>query len=81
MGYLRKRYHDADIDCVQVIISSHNSLGDGRYYDVESSSSFHFDHIKRVRTRLGSELTTWYLTQRRKLVPCSPTSSRAPRRI
>ncbi|KAI1498100.1 subunits of heterodimeric actin filament capping protein Capz [Biscogniauxia marginata] len=28
----------------QVIISSHNSLGDGRYYDVESSSSFAFDH-------------------------------------
>ncbi|KAI0174390.1 F-actin-capping protein subunit alpha [Pestalotiopsis sp. NC0098] len=28
----------------QVIISSHSSLGDGRYYDVESSSSFSFDH-------------------------------------
>ncbi|KAM4062953.1 f-actin capping protein alpha subunit [Hirsutella rhossiliensis] len=27
-----------------VLISSHNSLGDGRYYDVESSSSFAFDH-------------------------------------
>jgi len=27
-----------------VIVSSHNSLGDGRYYDVESSSSFAFDH-------------------------------------
>ncbi|KAH6679810.1 putative F-actin-capping protein [Halenospora varia] len=27
-----------------VIVSSHNSLGDGRYYDVESSSSFTFDH-------------------------------------
>lgn len=27
-----------------VIVSSHNSLGDGRYYDVESSSSFEFDH-------------------------------------
>ncbi|KAM0439858.1 hypothetical protein ACHAPT_000955 [Fusarium lateritium] len=27
-----------------VIISSHNSLGDGRYYDVESSSSFAFNH-------------------------------------
>ncbi|KAH0551660.1 F-actin-capping protein subunit alpha [Trichoglossum hirsutum] len=28
----------------QVIVSSHNSLGNGRYYDVESQSSFHFDH-------------------------------------
>lgn len=27
-----------------VIVSSHNSLGDGRYYDVESSTSFEFDH-------------------------------------
>jgi len=27
-----------------VIVSSHNSLGDGRYFDVESSSSFAFDH-------------------------------------
>lgn len=27
-----------------VLVSSHNSLGDGRYYDVESSSSFAFDH-------------------------------------
>lgn len=54
MGYLCARYHVADVDCAQVIISSHNSLGDGRYYDVESSSSFHFDHTKRVRTRSGS---------------------------
>ncbi|TAQ90287.1 hypothetical protein B7494_g1375 [Chlorociboria aeruginascens] len=28
-----------------VIVSSHNSLGGGRYYDVESSSSFTFDHV------------------------------------
>lgn len=27
-----------------VLISPHNSLGDGRYYDVESSSSFAVDH-------------------------------------
>ncbi|KAH6605685.1 transketolase [Trichoderma cornu-damae] len=27
-----------------VLISSHNSLGGGRYYDVESSSSFEVDH-------------------------------------
>jgi len=33
----------------QVIISTHSSLGDGRYYDVESSSSFTFDHATQVR--------------------------------
>lgn len=38
----------SDNFCAQVIISSHNCLGDGRYYDVESSSSFYFDHTKRV---------------------------------
>ncbi|KAL8790701.1 MAG: hypothetical protein Q9195_006243 [Heterodermia aff. obscurata] len=29
---------------VDVLVSSHNSLGGDRYYDVESSSSFTFDH-------------------------------------
>ncbi|KAF2794529.1 F-actin-capping protein-like protein subunit alpha-1 [Melanomma pulvis-pyrius CBS 109.77] len=28
----------------EVIVSSYNSLGDGRYYDVESQSSYVFDH-------------------------------------
>jgi hypothetical protein len=32
----------------KVIVSSHNSLGDGSYYDVESSSSFSFDHSTQV---------------------------------
>ncbi|KAK8084967.1 F-actin capping protein- alpha subunit [Apiospora hydei] len=27
-----------------IIVSSHSSLGNGRYYDVESSSSFEYDH-------------------------------------
>jgi capping protein alpha len=34
----------------KVIVSSHNSLGDGQYYDVESSSSFSFDHSTQVHT-------------------------------
>ena len=38
---------EADFD-LKVIVSSHNSLGDGRYYDVESSSSFVFDHSTQV---------------------------------
>ena len=36
---------------LKVIVSSHNSLGDGRYYDVESSSSFAFDHSTQVLTQ------------------------------
>ncbi|KAF1912106.1 F-actin-capping protein subunit alpha [Ampelomyces quisqualis] len=28
----------------EVLVSKHNSLGDGRYYDVETQSSFDFDH-------------------------------------
>lgn len=28
----------------EVIVSPYNSLGDGRYYDVESQSSYVFDH-------------------------------------
>ncbi|KYK54959.1 hypothetical protein DCS_06920 [Drechmeria coniospora] len=34
-----------------VLISPHNSLGDGRYYDVESSSSFAVDHATQARRR------------------------------
>ncbi|KAI0102310.1 subunits of heterodimeric actin filament capping protein Capz [Nemania sp. FL0031] len=41
----------------QVIISSHNSLGDGRYFDVESSSSFSFDHA----TQKASEVQSYVL--------------------
>ncbi|KAI0113169.1 putative F-actin-capping protein [Daldinia grandis] len=38
----------------QVIISSHSSLGDGRYYDVESSSSFTFDHVTQKASNVQS---------------------------
>jgi len=37
-----------------VIISSHSSLGDGRYYDVESSSSFDFDHATQKASAVQS---------------------------
>lgn len=37
-----------------VIISSHNSLGDGRYYDVDSSSSFAFDHSTQKASAVQS---------------------------
>ncbi|KAI1173544.1 2-oxoisovalerate dehydrogenase beta subunit [Nemania sp. FL0916] len=38
----------------QVIISSHNALGDGRYFDVESSSSFAFDHATQKASEVQS---------------------------
>ncbi|KAH8601134.1 F-actin-capping protein subunit alpha [Bisporella sp. PMI_857] len=37
-----------------VIISSHNSLGDGRYYDIEGSSSFAFDHTTQKASAVQS---------------------------
>ncbi|QPG94443.1 F-actin-capping protein subunit alpha [Epichloe festucae Fl1] len=46
-----ERYNEEQLATVKlpgssqpVLVSTHNSLGDGRYYDVESSSSFAFDH-------------------------------------
>ncbi|ODA82409.1 hypothetical protein RJ55_00916 [Drechmeria coniospora] len=37
-----------------VLISPHNSLGDGRYYDVESSSSFAVDHATQKASAVQS---------------------------
>lgn len=39
-----------------VIVSSHNSLGEGRYYDVESSSSFEFDHTTQKASGVQSHV-------------------------
>ncbi|KJZ78485.1 F-actin-capping protein subunit alpha [Hirsutella minnesotensis 3608] len=39
-----------------VLISSHNSLGDGRYYDVESSSSFAVDHTTQKASAVQSHV-------------------------
>jgi capping protein alpha len=40
----------------QVVISSHNSLGGGRYYDVETSSSFTFDHTTQKASGVQSHV-------------------------
>ncbi|ORY62560.1 F-actin-capping protein subunit alpha [Pseudomassariella vexata] len=40
----------------QVVISSHNSFGDGRYYDVESSSSFAFNHATQKASSVQSHV-------------------------
>lgn len=37
-----------------VIVSSYNSLGDGRYYDVEKASSFEFDHATQKASGVQS---------------------------
>jgi capping protein alpha len=33
---------------LQVLVSKYNALSDDRYYDVESQSSFAFDHLTQV---------------------------------
>ncbi|KAL7622089.1 F-actin-capping protein subunit alpha [Parahypoxylon ruwenzoriense] len=40
----------------QVIVSSHSSLGNGRYYDVESASSFSFDHATQKASAVQSHV-------------------------
>lgn len=52
LGPAFKKYNEEQFITVKlpgsseaVIVSAHNSLGDGRYYDVENSSSFEFDHV------------------------------------
>ncbi|QUC21116.1 uncharacterized protein UV8b_05359 [Ustilaginoidea virens] len=39
-----------------VLVTEHNSLGDGRYYDVESSSSFAFDHTRQKASAVQSHV-------------------------
>ncbi|KAL6917810.1 hypothetical protein FSST1_009305 [Fusarium sambucinum] len=40
----------------QVIISPYNSLGDGRYFDIETSSSFAFDHTTQKASAVQSHV-------------------------
>lgn len=35
----------------QVLISEHNSLGNNRYFDTSSQTSFEVDHASQVRCR------------------------------
>ncbi|KAF2092263.1 F-actin-capping protein subunit alpha [Saccharata proteae CBS 121410] len=51
LGPAYKKYNEEQFTTVKlpggsqpVIVSPYNSLGDGRYFDVESQSSFEFDH-------------------------------------
>ncbi|KAK0743298.1 F-actin-capping protein subunit alpha [Schizothecium vesticola] len=39
-----------------VIVSEHSALGDGRYFDVESSSSFAFDHATQKASAVQSHV-------------------------
>ncbi|RAL67346.1 hypothetical protein DID88_008105 [Monilinia fructigena] len=63
LGPAFQRYNEEQFATVKlpgssqnVIISSHNSLGDGRYYDVESSSSFAFDHTTQKASAVQSHV-------------------------
>jgi capping protein alpha len=40
----------------EVLVSEHNKLGDGRYYDVESQSSFAFDHATQKASAVQSHV-------------------------
>ena len=42
-----------DIDEFQVIVSEHNSLGDNRYFDSASQTSFQVEHSSQVRRARG----------------------------
>jgi capping protein alpha len=63
LGDAFQKYNEEQFATVQlpgssqhVIISSHSSLGDGRYYDVESSSSFAFDHETQKASAVQSHV-------------------------
>jgi len=63
LGPAFKKYNEEQFASVKlpgrsqnVIVSSHNSLGDGRYYDVESSSSFAFDHKTQKASAVQSHI-------------------------
>lgn len=38
----------------EILVSPYNSLGDGRYYDVETQSSFDFDHSTQKASAVQS---------------------------
>jgi capping protein alpha len=38
----------------EILVSPYNSLGDGRYYDVETQSSFDFDHATQKASAVQS---------------------------
>jgi hypothetical protein len=45
----RKRPTEHNTKNLQTIISQYNSLGDGRYFDTASQTSFSVDHATQVR--------------------------------
>ncbi|KAI0164206.1 subunits of heterodimeric actin filament capping protein Capz [Xylariaceae sp. FL1272] len=61
LGPAFERYNEEQFTTVKlpgssqpVIVSSYSSLGDGRYFDVESSSSFAFDHATQKASAVQS---------------------------
>lgn len=63
LGPAFEKYNEEQLTTVKlpgssqyVIVSSYNSLGEGRYYDVESSSSFEFDHSKQKASAVQSHV-------------------------
>ncbi|KAI9734003.1 MAG: F-actin-capping protein subunit alpha [Cirrosporium novae-zelandiae] len=61
LGPAFKKYHEEQFTAVklpggsqQVIISSHNEIEEGRYYDIESQSSFSYDHTTQEASAVQS---------------------------
>ena len=61
-----------------VVVSSHGSLGDGRYYDVESSSSFAFDHITHKASEVQSHVLEGAQADLVYAGTCQPCSAGLP---
>jgi hypothetical protein len=55
-----------------VLVSQYNSLGDGRYYDAETQSSFDFDHASGKASAVQSHVME---SQHEELVYVSPIIS------
>jgi hypothetical protein len=55
-------------------VSEHNRLDDGRYYDIESKSSWEFDHASQVCSPVVAANLNVTLMSCRKQAPFSLTS-------
>lgn len=59
LGSKRKKQGSNSWGDTQVLISAYNSLGGGRYFDVESGCSFLFDHVSQVCVDRALQARIW----------------------
>lgn len=58
---------------MQVIISEFNSLGDGRYFDTASQTSFAFDHATQKASDAQSHVTESQQSDLMYAIHCLPS--------